>query len=206
MRERRGDEETEGKMLNQRAFWISPSALVLVLAVVGGGWVLYQGLTHWLFTTPTVLKKSGDSITVATSPNFNVSYMPADSYLSSHKNLLDTDHLSYLDKGKYANYFAVEIQYKDQSQITIQDIKINNAPSCTTPSEGPTEAEIADSVVRLEADEVLRRLEQSTDEIEIMSGVLYPKQLNFGGVFYLISKCSPWRAQIETDRGAVSYK
>ncbi len=62
----------------QKGFW-ALSALGLVLAVVGGGWVLYQRLVP---TTPTVLKKSGDSITAPTSPHFNVSTMAADSYFT----------------------------------------------------------------------------------------------------------------------------
>ncbi len=80
---RTGQEEPEAKMLNQRGFWISSSALVLVLAVMGSGWVFYQAKEF-----PGVKKlTTSDSIT---TPPFDISYMRADLYLNAHKDGYDS--------------------------------------------------------------------------------------------------------------------
>jgi len=208
---RTGQEEPEAKMLNQRGFWISSSALVLVLAVMGSGWVFYQAKEF-----PGVKKlTTSDSIT---TPPFDISYMRADLYLNAHKDGYDKyqqylsfefdhpDYLGYLDMGMYRNFFAVEIQLNGNADkpATIQDVEINNDPSCTTPITRPTHAEVAEAA-RSADREVVDRFWQSVHETMVMPAVVYPKELNFGEVFYVISKCSPLEAQIETDRGIVSY-
>ena len=196
----------------QRAFWISSSALVLVLAVMGSGWVFYQAKEF-----PGVKKlTTSDSIT---TPPFDISYMRADLYLNAHKDGYDKyqqylsfefdhpDYLGYLDMGMYRNFFAVEIQLRGNPDDppTIQDIRVNDDPSCTAPITPPTHAEVAEAA-RSADREVVDRFWQSVHETMVMPAVAYPKQLNFGEVFYLISKCSPSEAQIETDSGKVSYK
>jgi len=108
--------------------------------------------------------------------------------------------------GMYRNFFAVEIQLNGNADkpATIQDVEINNDPSCTTPITRPTHAEVAEAA-RSADREVVDRFWQSVHETMVMPAVVYPKELNFGEVFYVISKCSPLEAQIETDRGIVSY-
>jgi hypothetical protein len=201
-------------MLNQRAFWISSSALVLVLAVMGSGWVFYQAQEF-----PGVKKLAiSDFSADTTAPLFDVSYMRADLYLNAHKDGYDKyqqylslefdhpDYLGYLDMGMYRNFFAIEIQLRDNhdNPATIQDVEINNDPSCTTPITLPTHAEVAQAAQSANR-ELIDRFWQSVHETMVMPAVVYPKLLNFGEVFYLISKCSPLKAQIETDRGIVSY-
>ena len=202
-------------MLNQRAFWISSSALVLGFALMGSGWVFYQAKEFPGVTKLTISDFSADT----TAPLFDVSYMRADLYLHAHKDGYDKyqqylslefnhpDYLGYLDMGMYRNFFAVEIQLRGNPDDppTIQDIRVNDDPYCTAPITPPTHAEVAEAA-RSADREAVDRFWQSVHETMLMPAVVYPKLLNFGEVFYLISKCSPLRAQIETDRGAVSYK
>ncbi len=108
----------------------------------------------------------------------------------------------------YVNYFAVEIQYNDEmpNQITIRSVRVDNAPFCTTPGQGPTDADTAITEDLDQLEQLVGKLEKEVDEIMIMPEVVYPKPLNSEGVFYIISKCFPRTAQIDTDKGTVSYK
>ena len=83
-------------MLNQRGFWISSSALVLVLAVMGSGWVFYQAKEF-----PAVKRLTTSDST--TPPPFDISYMRADLYLNAHKDGYD----------KYQQYLSFEFDHPD---------------------------------------------------------------------------------------------
>jgi DNA-binding protein H-NS len=110
-----------------------------------------------------------------------------------------------LKSGKKLEHFSITAP-ETPNQITIRSVRVDNAPFCTTPGQDPTDADTAITGALDRLEQLEGKLEKSVDEAMIMPELVYTKPLNSGEVFYVISKCFPRTAQIDSDSGTVLYK